>query len=226
MNLWKVKKLNDFIPNTSNRSLVVELETHKRKAKKSDFTNGKKYSTMEVEMSRNEIIAGIDQVSTTGGGGGMDSLERRVENLERDVKEIRADLKEKTTKQDLNLLESNIKLEFLKQTSDLKSFIQDIVVKLPNEDRMKVVITEQVKNQDIATATLVKQQTATLQSKIGWWILGVAGTIIVALVVQIILLIRSNVPAKTTTLPVTTPIVSPTTMSTTNTNPPLTQTRP
>lgn len=92
----------------------------------------------------------------------MDDIIKRLENLEKDFREVKSEIKGLSSKSDLKVLEDTLNkdrsIETLKQTADLKQTILDSISKIPNEDRVKLIISEEIKSQKIASETFVENQ--------------------------------------------------------------------
>ncbi|MFB5760849.1 hypothetical protein [Paenibacillus medicaginis] len=96
----------------------------------------------------------------------MDEILRRIETLERDQAELKSDLKEKPSKSDLQ-----------NSTLELKLFIQENINKLPNEDRMKTLINEQLNSNKIASETFVESKVNKAKLTIIIWAVGIGVTV-------------------------------------------------
>lgn len=102
----------------------------------------------EIHQAINEIVSTVRETSSGNGGGGMDNLEKRVENLEKKVEALDGRLV--NVEKDIILIkEQTKKLESMPTTSEIEQLISrtisDAMKNIPNEDRMKNIIREEIK---------------------------------------------------------------------------------
>lgn len=117
-----------------------------------------------------------------GGGGGMDDLARKVQQLEEAVKEIKQELKEQPSKNDMIILQKDISLELKDLSKNITDNISSKISTLPNEDRMKTIIREQITELKVATEGYVSEKIHEASNKNFRWFfgLGIPGLIAIA----------------------------------------------
>ncbi|MGG1639830.1 hypothetical protein ACIFQM_00765 [Paenibacillus sp. NRS-1782] len=103
----------------------------------------------------------------SGGGGGMNDILRRIDNLEQGQKDLKDDLKDKVSKSDLD-----------KSTLELKLYMRELFEKVPTEDRIKTIFSEQLKSHGVATETFVSNKVGEARLSTILWI--IATTIAIA----------------------------------------------
>ncbi|AJS59840.1 hypothetical protein [Paenibacillus sp. IHBB 10380] len=129
-----------------------------------------------------ETAATSEHTHNGGGGGGMDELLRRIENLEDGFKELKQDIKGLPTTAHLELLQKSLIIEMQNQTKEIRENVDIKTSSLPNDDRMKTIISEQVRDNGIATKTYVSAEISKASNTNLRWIigLGVPGLIAIA----------------------------------------------
>ncbi|BAU27586.1 hypothetical protein DFP93_102165 [Aneurinibacillus soli] len=146
------------------------------------------YITMIVENlnglneSFQEIASGLHGSSNGGGGGNMDDLKRRVENLEKKTDKMEEsirgiDSKVSVIQERLNNIPTSADL--LNTEMRITNAITDAIKSVPTEDRIKTVIRDVIKDDDVAKKTYVKEQVTSAK-------LWIVGSIIFAIVLAIV----------------------------------------
>lgn len=132
--------------------------------------NRRQKTTPKQQWSSNESAAGEESPTGSGGGGGMNDILRRIESLEQGQKDLKDDLKDKVSKSDLD-----------KSTLELKLYMRELFEKVPTEDRIKTIFSEQLKSHGVATETYVKAQINESNATLMKWIVGIGISAIVSI---------------------------------------------
>lgn len=83
---------------------------------------------------------------------------------------MKDDLKDKVSKSDLD-----------KSTLELKLYMRELFEKVPTEDRIKTIFSEQLKSHGVATETYVKAQINESNATLMKWIVGIGISAIVSI---------------------------------------------
>lgn len=125
-----------------------------------------------------ELKSTLEQISAGGGGNGMDDLRKRVENLEKDILII----KEQTKKLEIIPSASEIQLMLSQTITEATKFI-------PSEDRVKTLIREINKSDNLSTEDFVEKKINKSKLQLILWIVGTGIAITATIVSTIVRLI-------------------------------------
>ncbi|WP_146226556.1 hypothetical protein [Aneurinibacillus soli] len=175
-------------PNTSLSSSFKGSSSSMSAQRKNVAQFPPEYITMIVENlnglneSFQEIASGLHGSSNGGGGGNMDDLKRRVENLEKKTDKMEEsirgiDSKVSVIQERLNNIPTSADL--LNTEMRITNAITDAIKSVPTEDRIKTVIRDVIKDDDVAKKTYVKEQVTSAK-------LWIVGSIIFAIVLAIV----------------------------------------
>ncbi|PRA04814.1 MULTISPECIES: hypothetical protein [unclassified Paenibacillus] len=183
-------------PSTNNN--VYNMEVYK----KDDLTRVKKnkLTLNNKNVSANETAFTSESNHGGGGGGGMNDILRRLDDLERNQRELKQTLDNFPSNASLNSSMSDLKLYIHESVSKLPNEdriktimneqLSNKVDKLPSEDRIKTIMTEQLATNKIATETYVESKINKARLTTVLWIVGIGvtilGTILTAILRKVI----------------------------------------
>lgn len=139
------------------------------------------------EVSVNRVSNGDD-----GGGGNMSTLEKWVENLEKRTESIEknviqltnkassleATIKTVSTKEDISKIENSI----LRLESNINKHISDQIKTLPSEDKVKNIIRDTNKTDEIATKGFVKEELSNMKV----WIITTFVAVVLGIIIRLL----------------------------------------
>ncbi|WP_276917453.1 hypothetical protein [Aneurinibacillus aneurinilyticus] len=136
----------------------------------------------EMYNSIQQVAASFSDQYSGGGGGSMDELRKRVEVLEKKTDKLVEDIKNVDSKvsviqERLNNMPTSTDL--LNTEMRITNAITDAIKNVPTEDRIKTVIRDVIREDEVAKKTYVKEQV--VGAKL--WIIGsIVLTILLALI--------------------------------------------
>lgn len=140
----------------------------------------------EYQAILRELFETVSQLSTGqsgsggGGGGNVNDLEKRVSNLENTTNRIEKELLELKSSTKENALK--VELSIKEAIHNLSKQIDDSIKQLPNEDKVRNIVREVLKEEDIATKTYVRERVTKAQL----WLYVTFGTAVLSLIVTAI----------------------------------------
>ncbi|OMF17062.1 hypothetical protein BK131_03565 [Paenibacillus amylolyticus] len=156
-------------------SVVVDMKVYKA----DDFNRSNKKTSIQRQQnhykSSNETAFTYENSNSNGGGGGMNDILRRLDDLERNQRELKQSLENLPSKSDLK----NMSLE-------LRLSIKDDIGSIPNEDRIKTIMAEQLSAKKIANETFVDSKINKARLTTVIWMVGIGVTIFVTVLTAIL----------------------------------------